>query len=109
MADDSRKALTQAQKDAANAWFSKHWKGRKIACPSCTAVGQWEGSNHFVQPVTHFPLGTMVLAGAPAYPLLLVFCQVCGYTMAFNALTMGLYPKDADSAGAGSKAEASDA
>jgi hypothetical protein len=89
--------LNQEQKDRVIDWFNKKWTARSKDCPICTTNG-WELSEYVVQPVTQSPVGQMNLGGAPAYPAVLLICKTCGYTMAFNAVMIGLFAKTTEAA-----------
>lgn len=90
MADDP-KALTNEQKELVRVWVEKHWTQSRN-CPICGSL-HWLGPQYVVQPLTHVPMGQIQFGGGPGYPLVLVICQTCGYTMAFNAIMVGLFPK----------------
>lgn len=67
------------------AWIDEHWKGQKT-CPLC-ANTRW-GVADLVGEVQMTTL-TGDLTGQ-AYPLVIVTCQTCGYTLLLNALVIGL-------------------
>lgn len=72
--------------EKAMAWIDEHWKGKK-ACPICEntkwLVGDAAGE------VRAMPENARLVSGSK-YPLVLVTCQVCGYTLLFNAIVIGL-------------------
>lgn len=91
--------LSNEQKKLAQDWINKKWTASKT-CPICATNG-WVISDHVVQPVTHSPVGRMQLTTGPAYPAVLLICKTCGYTRAFNAVMMGLFPNAKGAANAG--------
>ena len=81
---------TVAQEDLqkAIAWIDEHWKGQKT-CPIC-ANTRWG----IADTVGEVP--TVDLNKEPterAYPLVILTCQTCGYTVLFNATVVGLMEK----------------
>ena len=82
----SSELVQRVDREKATAWLEEKWKGRK-ECPIC-------GSNSWALPdvvseVRPFmPRAWGLTAGL--MPLVLVVCDNCGHTLAFNALVMGL-------------------
>ena len=75
----------------ANAWFNEHWKGNR-ACPIC-GNAHWGIGEELVE-VRDYRYGQRLnLEGEVAYPLVLVYCETCGYTMLFSAIRVGLLDK----------------
>lgn len=68
------------------AWLNKHWQGQK-ACPICRS-NVWSLSDSSVE-IREFHGGNLVIGGS-LYPLFFVACNICGYTMFFNAVIAGL-------------------
>jgi hypothetical protein len=91
VADDSKKTLSDEQRKLVEEWLQTHWTSSKT-CP-ISGHTMWSVSDHVVQPMTHIPVGAVTLGGAASYPGILVICSGCGYTMTFNAVIMGLFPK----------------
>lgn len=63
-------------------WLATNWKHG--ACPVCLA-SEWSPAQRFGQ------ISNLEFAGN-IVPVLLIFCQKCGYTLAINALVGGLLP-----------------
>ena len=72
-------------RERAMEWLNKHWNTPK-ACPICSN-NNW-GISESVVEVREFHQGH-VLYGGPIYPLFLVMCNTCAYTIFFNALLAG--------------------
>ena len=80
--------FTPSEREILAEWFKKHWKNP--ICPVCGSR-KWTGSDHVVQPITQWPVGTANLGGVvPIYPVVLVTCMTCAYVMHFNAVVIGL-------------------
>jgi hypothetical protein len=75
-------ALTEAETDRLAAWFRDKWKTGP--CPIC-ATERWAPNAKF----SHLP-NENTSADGTVYPVLLVFCSNCGYTMAINARVAGI-------------------
>ena len=80
--------MTTAKKvdiDKAIAWIDEHWIGQK-ACPICENtgwfVGDVAGEMREMRPNN--------LISGPRYPLIVISCSTCGYTLLFNAIVGGL-------------------
>jgi hypothetical protein len=91
VAERDSRSLTEEQRKQLQDWLFKHWKGDK-RCPFCHSAN-WAGPQYVVQPITHAPMGTLLLGGGPGYPMVMVTCETCGYTMSFSAVVAGLFPK----------------
>lgn len=86
---NSPNSLTTEQRALVEAWIRTHWADRPGHCPIC-GTRTWEFSEFVIQPLTHVPLGSVQVGGI-GYPMILVICQNCGYTMQFNAVKMGVF------------------
>ncbi len=74
-----------------NAWLGEHWKGNR-ACPIC-GNSHWEMGEELVE-VRDCRYGQRFnLDGEVSYPLVVVICETCSYTMFFNAIRIGLVEK----------------
>ncbi len=74
-----------------NAWIDEHWKGNR-ACPICGNT-HWGIGAELVE-VRDYRYGQRFnLDDEIAYPLVLVFCETCSYTMLFSAIMLGLVEK----------------
>lgn len=67
------------------AWIDEHWTGQK-ACPICQNT-RW-GVADLIGEVQMTTLDGGLTG--KAYPLIIVTCQTCGYTVLLNALVVGL-------------------
>ena len=67
------------------AWIDEHWTGQK-ACPICENT-RW-GVADLIGEVQMTTLNGDLTG--KAYPLVIVTCQTCGYTVLLNALVIGL-------------------
>ena len=87
MPDEKDGTLTAEERRKAAEWISGHWKGPTAGqCPICQSKS-WSLSKHGVQWLILHP---SALFGGVTYPQILLICQVCGNTLAFNAVRMGL-------------------
>lgn len=77
---------TEVNLEKALAWIDEHWTGQK-ACPICEN-SRW-GICDMVGEVRQMPPENP-LNGEAAYPLVIVTCQTCGYSLLFSAVTVGL-------------------
>lgn len=72
------------------AWIDEHWTGQK-ACPICQNA-RWGVAD------TVGDVQMMGLNKEPTdrtYPLVILTCQTCGYTVLFNATVIGLMERGA--------------
>jgi predicted nucleic-acid-binding Zn-ribbon protein len=69
-------------------WLNKKWNTPK-ACPICTQ-NNWAVSESLA--LAPRLVQERVEVGGVVYPLFLVTCSTCGYTMFFNALVAGFLP-----------------
>lgn len=89
MHDPSGK-LTPEEAERARTWLLERWGGGR-QCPwHPTVPNNWEmGDVIMTLPFT----GGGVSIGGPTYPLLTVSCSHCAYTVLFNAIKMGVVPR----------------
>lgn len=81
--------LTDEQKDALIKKLNSFWKEIPI-CIVCKN-NVWTIAD-MVFELREFHGGTLVLGGGgKIYPVVTMMCERCGYTMFFNALSLGLY------------------
>jgi hypothetical protein len=71
-------------------FLNEKWKGQKL-CPVCQS-NKWGVSDKPVE-LREFTPGAFVVGG-PVYPLVSVTCNVCGHTLLFNAIVMGVVDRD---------------
>ena len=94
LADDSNDAtpaslrpyeLSERQRKAAADWISTKWTNS--LCPFHGPT-TWELSAILTQSVAFLPSGFAV--GGPVFPLIVITCRTCGYTVFVNALKAGV-------------------
>jgi len=73
-------------KERAMEWLNKNWHTPK-ACAVCHN-NNWIISDSLVEIHQLFTDG-LLRSGGPVYPLFLVTCGVCGYTLFFNSVIAG--------------------
>ena len=78
--------ISQADIDAILKWLNHNWQGQKL-CPICQK-NNWNISDT-VYEIREFQGGGLVVGG-PVYPTIGVICNVCGHTLFFNALKLGI-------------------
>jgi predicted nucleic-acid-binding Zn-ribbon protein len=79
------------------AWWQKHWHG-PVACPICQS-NDWDTGTHVAQAPRHGEYA--FLFGTNTYPYIVVMCKICGYTLFFNAVKVGVvepYSPESDTA-----------
>jgi predicted nucleic-acid-binding Zn-ribbon protein len=76
-------------RERAMEWLNKHWNTPK-SCPICKH-NNWTVSDSVgvMLPVS----GGRIEVEGLAYPLFLVTCSTCGYTLFFNAVVAGFAPQ----------------
>ncbi len=94
---DTRELLTT--------WLNQKWRGQKL-CFICGS-NNWGISDKPVE-IREFHAGGLVVGG-PVYPAVMVICNVCGYTLLFNALVPGILPRNEPAKPAASSTPASPA
>ena len=77
--------------DQIRAWLDEHWKGRKT-CPICSNA-QWMTDDIIGKVEQFHPEGKLVADSA--YPLVVITCVTCGYSLLFNAAVIGLVKGEA--------------
>ena len=73
-------------RERAMEWLNKHWNTPK-SCPICKN-NNW-GVSDSVAEVREFRPDGSIMYGGPIYPLFLVTCNTCAYTIFFSALRAG--------------------
>ena len=71
--------------DQAKAWIDEHWTGQKT-CPICNSTGWFMGD--VVGEVREMHPNNLI--SGSFYPLIVISCRTCGYTLLFNAMVGGL-------------------
>ncbi len=86
--EDPARQAEEAKVDKANVqeWLQEKWTGLKT-CP-ISGDNNWTIGDYLVQPMT-YSAGGLTLGG-PGYPMVMVICSTCGYTVFFNAVMMRL-------------------
>jgi hypothetical protein len=73
-------------------WLETHWTGSH-RCPIC------QGSNWTLMDkaweLREFQGGSFVIGGQPILPVVALMCNVCGYTILFNAIAVGAVERPA--------------
>lgn len=80
-------------KERAMEWLNKNWRTPK-ACAVCRN-NNWTVSESLTLMPRLIRDGKDTVGGL-VYPVFLVTCGICGYTMFFNALVAGLLPQDSE-------------
>jgi hypothetical protein len=81
---DYNGVLTQPDRQVIDVWLKKNWN--MGSCPVCRKQN-WALADHVVNPVLYNGIGFSQNSG---YPQIMVICNVCGYIMYFNAVTVGI-------------------
>ena len=83
MADAGKSKLEQALR-----WIEDNWVGQK-ACAICGNSGWFMGEA--IGEMRQMNQGSRWIPNsAPAYPLIVLSCENCGYTLLFNAMVLGV-------------------
>jgi hypothetical protein len=83
--DVSNVQMTPEQSAQAQEWLRKQWTNS--LCPFHGST-RWEVGNVFGQVMSYSPRGLFL--GGPTYPVLVVTCGECGYTVLVNAIKAGV-------------------
>lgn len=72
--------------DRFNRWLAE----KHVGLPHCPVSqdGNWALADHVVE-LRRYEKGSLYVGG-PVYPMVMVVCKTCGYTMFFNAVLIGL-------------------
>ena len=69
-------------------WIEDNWVGKR-SCPICEGtgwfVGEYLGEVKSIQPKSKFWLN-----GGSSYPMIVLSCENCGYSLFFNAIVAGM-------------------
>lgn len=86
--EENTGAFTDAgvDKKAVQKWLQQKWTG-PASCP-ISGDNNWTVADDFVQPMKYSTGGLSI--GGRGYPLVMVVCSTCGYTLFLNAIVMGL-------------------
>ncbi len=79
--------LSEADRQKISNWLNKRWRAQR----NCTVCGtnNWSIGEHVVTTARLNNKGQILMSGA-AYPYVMVICNYCANTMAFNAPMLGL-------------------
>jgi predicted nucleic-acid-binding Zn-ribbon protein len=77
--------MTPKESQAALAWLNERWTIK--VCPFHGPTN-WEVGEVMIQTLPY--IGGGVSIGGPTYPLLVVTCSQCGYTVLVNAIKAGI-------------------
>ena len=84
--DPRRHPTPQEQRDKAAVWVNEKWTASDKTCPIC-GTNKWTVTEPAaLQPYQN---GSLVLGG-PVFPVFLVICSNCAYTISFNAAATGV-------------------
>jgi hypothetical protein len=87
-ASHQKEVAMEYTKERAMEWLDKRWK-REKRCPICQSNSWTVGDSLGVMlPM----IDDKINPYAPTYPLFVVACTECAYTLFFNAVIAGLYP-----------------
>ena len=70
--------------------LNKNWKGQKI-CPIC-GNNNWNVSENIAE-IREYNKGSFIVSGS-VYPTVIITCNICGYTLNFNAIKLGILKTD---------------
>jgi hypothetical protein len=84
--------LSPDEKDVVVAWLAAHWN--RTECPFHVGPTQWEigdaiATQAFAGKGGGVP-GSGFQFGSPTYPLIVLTCAICGYTVLLNAIKLGI-------------------
>ena len=79
--------MTPQQLQDARNWLGSHWSN--FSCPFHGAT-RWEVGDSMIQTIPFTKPGDLILGGGPTYPLLVVTCGICGFTVLVNAIKAGI-------------------
>jgi hypothetical protein len=79
--------LTEHQVQKVVDWLNTKWQGAK-ACPVCQS-NAWNISDIVFEAREFYP-ATLVVGEDAAAPMIFVTCTVCGHTLTFSALKIGV-------------------
>jgi hypothetical protein len=88
MPDPFRGTLTPEEVQKAITWLNAHW-GPADKCPMHGGQVSWGVEAQLVETVGY---GVMAGRGRTTYPMLVVICQTCGFTVFVNAVMAGIVP-----------------
>lgn len=89
---DNAGKLTIEENEKVQQWLKQHWKN--WACPF-SGHTNWELGEYIAQAMM-FSGGGLVVGG-PTYPLVVLTCAGCGYTVFINAIKAGVVTKRVES------------
>ncbi|HBV97552.1 MAG: hypothetical protein JL50_04110 [Peptococcaceae bacterium BICA1-7] len=69
-------------------WINKNWQGDKV-CPICEN-NDWHIGEKVAEIRQYYGENVVIGSNGAVYPLLLLTCKICGYTVLFNAIVSRL-------------------
>jgi hypothetical protein len=84
---DAGGKLSENEKTAIREKIEKLWIGGGKNCPICGS-NRWVIADHLVEP--EIARGWGGVHTGPIYPMVMLVSEPCGYTMLFNAATLGV-------------------
>lgn len=88
MPDEDGK-LSQKEEEIISDWIREKTKEKTLFCQVCGS-NSWGLEKYAVAPT--ILRKSLVLGGGSLYPYVMLTCNTCGYTLYFNAVTIGLFP-----------------
>lgn len=86
---DASGKLSELEKQTIQDKIQKLWVGSAKNCPICGS-NRWVIADHLVEPnITRGWGGGGGITG-PVYPMIMLVSEPCGYTIQFNAATLGV-------------------
>ena len=80
---DNQNRMDAEELERLNQWKAKHWKGEK-KCPIC------ESNAWATNPRVGYLTNEETYKNGSAYPVVLIYCGVCGYTISIGAIRAGI-------------------
>src|SRR5687768_14933857 len=87
--EQRRDAEFVRQREVARAWMAEKWTATDKRCPICES-NDWEITEAGEIPTADSAAIHRNSMSAGVWPVFLVVCQTCAYTMLFNALQAGV-------------------
>jgi len=85
---DAGGKLSDREKQEIQTKIQKLWIGGAKNCPICGS-NRWVIADHLVEPNVARGWGDSGFITDPAYPMIMLVSEPCGYTIHFNAATLG--------------------
>lgn len=79
--------LNDSEKNKINKWLDKYWKKENRVCPVCSN-NTWDLRDKIFE-IPELPENNKLFGGV-MYPVIVLKCTTCTYTLLFNAIDMGI-------------------